>query len=242
MRFPDELKFDVDMAQAVNVALQHLHESSVHDEAFGEPIFPQARIPGVGENAAAFKRLYVKQADLDAFGYTPDCMRCRHAMKYGPGRTNMPHSDQCRQRIAEALRGTEVGQKRLAAFETRTNQQIAIEIQRDENKLRMDAPDAQGETVGDGQAAASSAAAPPQFSDLPSHAEPSTVTAAGNHHRQPRHDEPAEEPSDDTPRAMTPEGEIYSPESPGGSPGPSLFDDDTMSALLTMKIAIFGTY
>ena len=124
-------------------------------------------------------------------------------MKYGPGRTNMPHSDQCRRRIAEVLRGTEVRRKRLDACETRTNQQIAIEIQRDENKLRMDAPDAQGEIVGDGQAVASSAVAPPQFSDLPSHAEPSTVTAAGNHHRQLRHDEPAEEPSDDTRCAMT---------------------------------------
>ena len=103
MRFPDELKFDVDMAQAVNITPQHIHESEVHDAAFREPIFPQAPIPGVGENARAFKRLDVKQADLDAFGYTPDCVRCRYAMKYAPGRTKMPHSDQCRARIAEAL-------------------------------------------------------------------------------------------------------------------------------------------
>ena len=61
------------------------------------------------------------------------------------------------------MRGIEVGRKRLDAFEARTNQQIAIEIQRDENKLRMDAPDAQGEIVGDGQAAVSSAAAPPSI-------------------------------------------------------------------------------
>ena len=82
-----------------------------------------------GENARSFKRFYVKQADLDAFGYTPDCVRCKHAMKYGPGRTNMPHSDQCRPRIAEVLQGTEVGRRRLAAFEARTSQQIAIENQ-----------------------------------------------------------------------------------------------------------------
>ena len=96
----------------------------------------------------------------------------------------------------------------------------------------MDAPDAQGEIVRDGQATASSAKAPPQFSDLPSHAEPSTATAAGNHHRLPRVDEPVEEPSNDAPGAMTPEGEIYSPTSPGGSPGPSLFDDDTMAGIV----------
>ena len=117
----------------------------------------------MGENARAFKRLYVKQADLDAFGYTPDCVRCKHAMKYGPGRINMPHSDQCRVRITEALRGTDAGRRRLEEFERRTNQQIAIEIQRDESKVRMDAPVAKGEIVGDGQAAASSAPAPLHF-------------------------------------------------------------------------------
>ena len=67
MRFPDELKFDVDMAQTVNMTPQHIHDSSAHDEAFRKPIFPQATIPGVGQNARAFRRLYVKQADLDAF-------------------------------------------------------------------------------------------------------------------------------------------------------------------------------
>ena len=48
MRFPDELKCDVDMAQAVNITPQHIHDSSAHDDAFREPIFPQAPIPGVG--------------------------------------------------------------------------------------------------------------------------------------------------------------------------------------------------
>ena len=96
----DERKFDVDMAQAVKISPQHIHESEAHDAAFREPIFPQGPMPAVGENARSFKRLYVKQADLDAFGYTPDCVRCKHAMKYGPERTNMPHSDQCRTRIA----------------------------------------------------------------------------------------------------------------------------------------------
>ena len=31
---------------------------------------------------------------------------------------------------------------------------------------------------------------------------------------------------------MTPEGEIYSPTSPGGSPGPSLFDDESMAGII----------
>ena len=51
MRFPDELKFDADMAQAVRISPQHIHESETHDAAFREPILPQSPIPGVGENA-----------------------------------------------------------------------------------------------------------------------------------------------------------------------------------------------
>ena len=57
MRFPDEPKFDVDMVQAVNITRQHIHDSSAHDEAFREPIFPEVPIPGVGENARAFNWL-----------------------------------------------------------------------------------------------------------------------------------------------------------------------------------------
>ena len=51
----------------------------------------------------------------------------------------MPHGDQCRVRIAEALQGTDAGRRRLEGLERRTSQQIAIEIQRDESKMRMDA-------------------------------------------------------------------------------------------------------
>ena len=242
MRFPDELKFDADMAQAVKISPQHIHESEAHDAAFREPIFPQASIPAVGESARSFKKLYAKRADLEVFGYAPDCVRCKHALIYALGQTNTPHRQQCRTRIAAALRRTEVGRRRLDEFEKRTNQQIAIEIQRDQNKLRMDAPDAQGKIVSDGKAAASSAAARPQFSDLQSHAEPSTVTAAGNHHRQPRHDEPAEEPSDDTPRAMTPEGRFTAQRHRADHQVRVCLMMIPWRALLTMKIAIFGTY
>ena len=48
MRFPDELKFDVDMAHAGTISPQHIHESEAHDAAFGEPIFPQAPFQASG--------------------------------------------------------------------------------------------------------------------------------------------------------------------------------------------------
>ena len=121
MRFPNEHKFDVDMAQAVNRTPQHIHDTSAHDDVFKEQYFRKLPFQAWGECEVIQEALSVKQADPEAFGYTPDCVRCKHAMKYGPGRINMPRSDQCRTRIAEALRGTEVGRKRLNVFETRTN-------------------------------------------------------------------------------------------------------------------------
>ena len=67
----------------------------------------------------------MRQEDLIAFGYTPDCVWCKHAMKNVPGRTTDPHSDACRQRYAAALRGTDAGRRRLEQFEKLTGQKIA---------------------------------------------------------------------------------------------------------------------
>ena len=40
MRFPDELKFDAELAQAVNITPQHIHDSTIHDRAFREQVIP----------------------------------------------------------------------------------------------------------------------------------------------------------------------------------------------------------
>ena len=44
MRFFDELKFDAEGAQAVNITPQHIHDSTIHDQAFREQVIPQASI------------------------------------------------------------------------------------------------------------------------------------------------------------------------------------------------------
>ena len=40
MRYPDELKFDPELAQTVNILPQHVHESAPHDQAFREQVIP----------------------------------------------------------------------------------------------------------------------------------------------------------------------------------------------------------
>ena len=112
MRFPDALKFSVEDAQAVNLTPHNVHDSRPHDAAFREPIFPSAPVPQ-DDPAKNLKRLYVRQADLDLFGYTPGCARCDHTRMYGKGRTQIAHSDACRLRIYECLKGTPEGQRRL---------------------------------------------------------------------------------------------------------------------------------
>ena len=42
MRFPDDLKFSAEEAQAVNITPQHVHVSGDHDAAFRDPIRPSA--------------------------------------------------------------------------------------------------------------------------------------------------------------------------------------------------------
>ena len=80
MRFPDELKFDAELAQAVNITPQHIHDSTIHDQAFREQVIPQASIPHEGDSVRKFKRLYIRQEDIISFGHTPGCPRCEHAM------------------------------------------------------------------------------------------------------------------------------------------------------------------
>ena len=199
MRFPDELKFSAEEAQAVNITPQHVHDPGAHDAAFREPIRPSVPLPVPDDRR--FKDLYVRQADLEAFGYTPDCPRCKHIIDFGPGCTWVHHTDACRRRIKEALAGTEEGRRRLEAYERRTDRNIAEELRKsDEAGAQMGAPAAQGEigTENDGRAAASSAAAPPPFSDLPARVEPNSVTAAGRHLR------PAEEAPRPRPRPAVP--------------------------------------
>ena len=190
MRFPDELKFSAEDVQAVNVTPHDVHDPSEHDRALRVPLVPLAPIPGAGENRRLFKRLYVRQADLDAHGYSPDCPRCQHTVKHGPNKTQIPHTEACRDRIMAKLRETEAGQRRIAEHEARTNQQMAEQHQqRQEGEVtEMNAPAAQGEIVHDGRAGASSRPAPPPFSELPKKLKPQTVTATGHHHR-PRRDD-----------------------------------------------------
>ena len=122
----------------MDITPQHIPDSAAHDQVFLEQVVPQASILHEGDVARKFKRLYIRQEDIVSFGYAPGCPRCEHSMRYGAGRTNIPHSYLCRQRIAAELCGSDAGRRRLAEHDRRTNQQIAEQIQQQHEVPQMD--------------------------------------------------------------------------------------------------------
>ena len=147
MRFPDELKFDADMAQAVNLSPQNIRDSS---EPFQDPIVRQEPIP-VTERTQTIREMYVRNRDLDQFGFTPGCPRCEHTLQYGPNKASVTHNQTCRERIRECLRASPEGRARLAKWEQHADRQMAEEVHRGDDRL-VESHAPQGEIDENGQA------------------------------------------------------------------------------------------
>ena len=71
------------------------------------------------------RRVYIKQEDLEAFGYTKGCPRCDNILRYGYGKTTKGHNDTCRKRIMERLAETPQGQLRIARMTERVDQYVS---------------------------------------------------------------------------------------------------------------------
>ena len=68
----------------------------------------------------------LKQQDVVDFGYTADCHRCRHSLRYGYGKTKMPHSEACRARVEDELKKTSDGRRRIALTQERMARHEAV--------------------------------------------------------------------------------------------------------------------
>ena len=104
-------KWDVEAVKGVAATPWSTHEPTVPkvirlDKAEAEP--------PCEERAAAVRRLYIKQEYLDLYGYTQHCPKCQSIIVHGSeARSNVPHSEQCRARIAAEVAKTEEGRERL---------------------------------------------------------------------------------------------------------------------------------
>ena len=87
-------------------------------------------------------RMYIRQADLDAFGYTPGCKTCQSMVGRGKGETSAPHSEICRTRIMAEMAKTDGGISRLACMNEHVDRYVA------ERSGEGDQHASQGRTAG----------------------------------------------------------------------------------------------
>ena len=82
-------------------------------DALGVPILPvPAGMPTLPPKMQE-RRMYVTSADVRKYGGSEGCQACTQV--YTCCKTNVPHSDACRRRIQELMKGDDVGRARLDA-------------------------------------------------------------------------------------------------------------------------------
>ena len=86
-------------------------------DALGIPILPvPVGMPPLPPKMQA-RRMYVTSADVRKYGGSEGCQACTQV--YTWGRIHVPHSDACRRRIQELMKGDDVGRARLEASRKR---------------------------------------------------------------------------------------------------------------------------
>ena len=123
LRMPDAQKWS-----AENLATIRQTPFDIHATAEPEVIFrdreAEAEAAVRPEEPVSRRRMYIKQSDIDAFGYTRGYPRCDHALRYGPNKTAKGHNDQCRARIMGELVNTAAGRARTEAATERLDRTV----------------------------------------------------------------------------------------------------------------------
>ena len=72
MRMPDVQKFDRDRIAAISSTPWSIHEAANPDGVFVEKTVTEK----TEERITKARKMYIRQADLDVFGYTAGCKKC----------------------------------------------------------------------------------------------------------------------------------------------------------------------
>ena len=105
------------------------------------PELPDAVVQGPVRPAPkeeAGRRMYLRKADFDQFGFTAGCSAC-DALREGRSRAGILHSDHCRDRITSRLKDTPAGKDRLEANLERENKYLARYIEREDTVSKASA-------------------------------------------------------------------------------------------------------
>ncbi|CAE7551092.1 unnamed protein product [Symbiodinium sp. CCMP2592] len=144
-RKPADKQFNLEMLKAVKGTPWQLNpEKSTNADADRlpepiviEPVVEQAELPpkpGEAERLPTYRRMYIRQSDLEQFGYTGGCEACA-AIREGRERQGINHNETCRKRIQEALKDTSRGQARLER-ETQRETEYFTKVHEAEEKKR----------------------------------------------------------------------------------------------------------
>ena len=142
MSLPNPQKVDVDRVAAVNVTPGLLHQP-VAEPPVMDP--KEAAPTPATDSVPVARNVYIRQEDLERFGYSRNCRKCSSIQLYGKGAGTMPHSASCRERIVGELMNTPKGAERVRRMTEKQDRYSAEELARDQ------AEGAQGaETDGNG--------------------------------------------------------------------------------------------
>ena len=79
--------------------------------------------PAIDDKKRKLKRLYITKKDLEKFGYTADCPAC-DATQIGKRTSGIQHTNRCRDRLEEHIRGEEEENPRVARHESRVGEAV----------------------------------------------------------------------------------------------------------------------
>ena len=92
-----------------------------------EPIVPKPPEP------ETTREFYDRRTDVENYGPTPGCERCRRISEKLPARGT--HTEECRNRMK--LRGQEVEQERFAKYEEKKFMRTVLQQEREEQEERQ---------------------------------------------------------------------------------------------------------
>ncbi|CAE6971968.1 unnamed protein product [Symbiodinium sp. CCMP2592] len=189
-RKPEGQQWDSDLVKAVRGLPWKTSPDETGDGArLPEPLTVRAQVEEglppparelVKPEVAPFRRTYIRQSDLDKFGYTAGCEACS-AIREGRRRTGINHTEHCRSRIMEALKDSESGKARLEREEQRESE-FFDKVNKAEEKKRKVSTEQEASSSTDPPAAQPSrpltiARQPPLRPEVPS--EPSSLPPGG---------------------------------------------------------------
>ncbi len=110
------------------------------------------------------RRLKITLKVLEEYGTTDGCAQCTHVRAFREAKPGLTHSEPCRRRIVEAMRGTATGTAKLGRHEERVNRALASRIEAADKAKSVEAAQASktpGPSTGDDALAESRRLYPP---------------------------------------------------------------------------------